>query len=79
LKESIAKNVMTQLIKGLTYIYKKNIIHRDLKLPNILIHLPNRDSGKDIPWEEVDLDKEEFIIKIADFGFARYLDDTETA
>lgn len=55
------------------------MIHRDLKLPNILIHLPNRDSGKPIPWEEVDLEKEQFIVKIADFGFARYLDDTETA
>ena len=51
LKESIAKIVLSQLIEGLNYIYKENIIHRDLKLPNILIHLPNRSSKEDIPWE----------------------------
>jgi len=33
----------------------------------------------DIPWKEVDLEKEEFVIKIADFGFARHLEDRETA
>jgi serine/threonine protein kinase len=48
-------------------------VHRDCKLDNLLIHFPDRDNGKEIPWEEIDLDKEEFVIKIADFGYARHL------
>lgn len=32
-----------------------------------------------IPWNEIDLDKEEFEIKIADFGYARRLEHGETS
>ena len=45
-------------------------MHRDCKLDNLLIHFPNRDDGEPIDWQTVDLDNEEFIIKIADFGIA---------
>jgi serine/threonine protein kinase len=65
--------VLSQIIGGFTYLYKKKVVHRDCKLDNLLIHFPNRNSGKEIPWSEIDLDTEEFIIKIADFGYARHL------
>jgi serine/threonine protein kinase len=55
------------------------VIHRDCKLENLLIHFPNRDSGREIPWDEIDLDKEEFVIKIADFGYARRLEHGSTS
>jgi serine/threonine protein kinase len=74
LAENQAKRVLLQIIEGFTYLYEKKIIHRDCKLENILINFPDRDGGKEIPWEEIDLDKEKFEIKIADFGYARRLE-----
>ena len=41
LNEQIAKVIFKQLIEGLKYIHKKNIIHRDIKLDNILIDTTN--------------------------------------
>ena len=79
LNEAQAKRVLLQIINGFTYLYEKKIINRDCKLENILIHFPNRDSALSIPWNEIDLDKEEFEIKIADFGYARRLEHGETS
>ena len=54
--------IMKKLIEGLSYLYSKNILHRDLKFENLLLN-----------------DKNDYsTLKIADFGFATYLEEIST-
>jgi serine/threonine protein kinase len=48
-------------------------MHRDLKLDNILIHFPNFDIVDARSLRSEEMFDEEFVIKIADLGYAREL------
>lgn len=37
LKEDVAKHIFKQVIEGLSYCHSKNVLHRDIKLDNILL------------------------------------------
>ena len=47
------------------------IMHRDMKLDNVLVHFPERPNSKPIDYATVDLESERFVVKIADLGYAR--------
>lgn len=60
-REEEVKKYLKQLKDALQYLYNNKIIHRDIKPSNILLVKQNND----------------YIIKLSDFGFARYYDYTE--
>ncbi|KAH0465463.1 hypothetical protein IEQ34_005566 [Dendrobium chrysotoxum] len=55
--EATAKHFMQQLASGLYVLRENNLVHRDLKPQNLLLSSSNENS----------------VLKIADFGFARFL------
>ena len=73
--EEEVQYIMRQLVSGIKYLHsktktKESILHRDLKLENILLHYDNED---DRMHKRILKAK----VKIIDFGFARYLNDDE--
>ena len=73
--EEEVQYIMRKLVSGIKYLHSKtatkmSILHRDLKLENILLHYDNED---DRMHKRILKAK----VKIIDFGFARYLNDDE--
>ena len=64
--EEIVQYLMRQIIQGLKYIHNKNIIHRDLKLDNILVNFDSDEDKKNVNMMKAE-------VKIIDFGFATHL------
>ena len=72
LNEKIVKYFISSILNGLMYMNKYNIIHRDIKGENILLHYNN----------DKDLITNNFLkakVKIIDFGFSRFLRNNELA
>ena len=77
LNELYIQKILQQLAPALEYMHKNNIIHRDIKLQNIMLHFnsyPNILEDGDLPrklvFGDMSLNKS-FSVKIADFGFAK--------
>ena len=65
--EEVVQYLMRQIVDGIKYLHGKHILHRDIKLDNILVKFDN----------EEDRQKKNMLkaqVKIIDFGFARFLD-----
>ena len=70
--QEIVQHIMTQIVNGLRYLHNSKILHRDIKLDNILLHYENNDDLKNANILKAN-------VKIIDFGFARYLEDNTLA
>merc|ERR1712241_777358 len=65
LREIEARFVFQQLLQGISYMHSTGILHRDLKLDNIMISQISRNVDG---WDEL-------YVKIADFGLAKKVGD----
>ncbi|CAO3614863.1 unnamed protein product [Cunninghamella echinulata] len=57
--EKLIKGIFLQLVQVVKWLHKHNIVHRDLKLENIMIHMNKQHQP---------------ILKVTDFGLARVID-----
>lgn len=73
--------ILRQVVKGLIEIWQLHMIHRDMKLANILLHFPDHPevstmsrNAKRLFLANVDLTKVKFFAKISDFGLSTILE-----
>ena len=64
--EEIVQHLMRQIVSAIKYLHSKRIIHRDLKLENILVHFENESDKTSVNMLKAK-------IKVIDFGFATHL------
>ena len=70
--EEIVQYLMKQIVSAILYLHKKTILHRDLKLDNILVNFEDEKDKRQLNMLKCK-------VKIIDFGFARYLKKEELA
>ena len=70
--QEIAQSIIRQLVSGLQYLHNNKILHRDLKLDNVLLHFNSEEDKNNFNLLKAQ-------VKIIDFGFARYLENDSLA
>ena len=65
--ENIVQHLMKQILDALIYLHQRKIIHRDLKLDNLLINFNSEEDKNNLNLLNAE-------VKIIDFGFATYLE-----
>ena len=69
--EDVVQYLMKQIVNALYYLHMNRIIHRDLKLDNILVSYPSE-------YDKQSLNLKNCQVKIIDFGFATILNNALT-
>ena len=44
--EELVQYLMRQIVSGIHFLHSKNILHRDIKLDNILVHFDSEEGRK---------------------------------
>ena len=85
IRQEEARIIIRQVVAGIKDVWALGIIHRDVKLANILLHFPDKPDLEGLTKQQkkaflqsVDLTRIEFQVKISDFGLSTILDGTNT-
>eukprot|EP00049_Salpingoeca_infusionum_P014914 m.285555 g.285555 ORF g.285555 m.285555 type:complete len:732 (+) comp15776_c0_seq12:482-2677(+) len=69
-----AQDRAIEIAKGMEYLANQNIIHRDLKSKNIMLHVLGVAEDIRVNWDTIECEDVMIIAKICDFGLARGTD-----
>jgi serine/threonine-protein kinase ULK/ATG1 len=82
LSERLTRRLMRDLASGLKFLWGQELIHRDIKPQNLLltgalpldeINDPDHSPQEEATRRQINFPSDQFMLKIADFGFARHL------
>lgn len=89
LSETLCRRLVRDLAAGLRFLWGKQVVHRDIKPQNLLLtgplpteeeaENPAKENARNIEQGSDAVDTEGFMLKIADFGFARHLTGVDLA
>lgn len=88
LTEGLARRLMRDLAAGLQFLWSQELIHRDIKPQNLLLTGPlpldevnDPEATPELEAKRVQANfaSDKFVLKIADFGFARHLQSASLA
>ena len=89
LSEKLCRRLVRDLAAGLRFLWGKQVVHRDIKPQNLLLtgplppedeaENPARENAKNVAQGTDSEVTEGFMLKIADFGFARHLTGVDLA
>lgn len=80
MNEKVAKVILKQIAQGLSYLNEIDVVHRDLKLENILLHFPKWKGSKEVSNEYLmnfNYETDKFEVVICDFGFSKVVNKEE--
>jgi serine/threonine protein kinase len=72
--QTTLKSILAQVLNGIRHIHRNGYFHRDVKPENILVSPSNRFYEEDYIYSGVLKFHDNFIVKIADYGLARHVD-----